>query len=430
MKGAAQTVSVPVINSADDPLAAARAARLRYVGDWQPGISRRETSKGFVYIDDKGKRIQDREELRRIKSLVIPPAWKDVWICSRPDGHLQACGRDARGRKQYRYHARWREVRDENKYERMIAFGQALPAIRARVEHDLALPGLPRAKVLATVVKLLESTHIRVGNEEYARSNRSFGLATLRNRHVKVRGENIRFEFRGKSGVEHAIDLQDKRLAPIIKRCQDLPGYELFQYVDETGAHVAVEASDVNEYLREIAGAEFSTKDFRTWAGTSMAARVLRSCEVCDSKAQIKKNIVTAIENVAQALGNTKAVCRKCYIHPFVIDSYSAGTLSRKVPRRRVVGESGAQRLSPEEAALLALLQAGVRAPAGKEKLTRKRKVSSTVARLSRVFAAPIAPKSKPSSSRRRSAGVALGKSLSRIAARSNPRKASDSSAS
>ena len=265
-----------LISASADPIAAAEAARLRYVGDWQSGFSRKQTGKKFTYVDAHGRRLRDRADLKRITALVIPPAWTDVWICSTADGHLQATGRDARGRKQYRYHARWREVRDENKYERMIAFAQALPAIRASVHRDLTLPGLPRAKVLATIVKLLESTHIRVGNEEYARSNKSFGLATLRNRHVKVNGRHIRFEFRGKSRVEHAIDLQDKRLARIIKRCQDLPGYELFQYVDEADATIAIEAGDVNEYLREIAGAEFSTKDFRTWAGTLMAAQALR----------------------------------------------------------------------------------------------------------------------------------------------------------
>ena len=306
---------------------------MRYVGDWQPGFSRKLNKKRFVYLNLQGQPLRDRVDLSRIKALAIPPAWTGVWICSKTNGHLQATGRDARGRKQYRYHARWREIRDENKYQRMIAFAQALPAIRASVQRDLTLFGLPRAKVLATIVKLLESTHIRVGNEEYARSNKSFGLATLRNRHVKVNGRNIRFQFRGKSRVAHAIDLQDKRLARIIKRCQDLPGYELFQYVDETGATVAIEAGDVNEYLREIAGTEFSTKDFRTWAGTLVAAHALRACAACDSKTQIKRNIVQAVEKVARALGNTKAVCRKCYIHPAVIEAYSSGALRPRFAR-------------------------------------------------------------------------------------------------
>ena len=327
---------VTLTSASADPIAAAEAARLRYVGDWQTGFSRKQTGKKFTYIDAHGHRLRDQTDLKRIAALVIPPAWTDVWRCATADGHLQATGRDVRGRKQYRYHARWREVRDENKYERMIAFAQALPAIRATLHRDLTLPGLPRAKVLATIVKLLESTHIRVGNEEYARSNKSFGLATLRNRHVKVNGRHIRFQFRGKSRVEHAIDLRDKRLARIIKRCQDLPGYELFQYIDEAGATVAIEAGDVNEYLREIAGAEFSTKDFRTWAGTLMAAQALRGCADCESQAQIKRNIVQAVERVARILGNTKAVCRKCYIHPTVIEAYSSGALGRRLrPRRR-----------------------------------------------------------------------------------------------
>ena len=257
-----------------------------------------------------------------------------------------------------------------------------------RVHRDLTLPGLPRAKVLATIVKLLESTHIRVGNEEYARSNKSFGLATLRNRHVKVNGRHIRFQFRGKSRVEHAIDLQDKRLARIIKRCQDLPGYELFQYVDEAGATVAIEAGDVNEYLREIAGAEFSTKDFRTWAGTLMAAQALRGCADCESQGQIKRNIVQAVESVARILGNTKAVCRKCYIHPAVIEAYSSGALGRRLRPRRVVGSTALKGLAPDEAALVALLNQRVRAPGANGKPARKKNASAKIKRLSKMFVA------------------------------------------
>jgi len=359
-----------------DPVAAAETARLRYVSDTQPGLTRKPGKRGFTYLGLDGRPVRDQDELKRIKALAIPPAWTDVWICSKANGHLQATGRDARGRKQYRYHSRWREVRDENKYERMIAFAHALPAIRAQVENDLKLPGQPRAKVLATVVKLLESTHIRVGNEEYARANKSFGLATLRNRHVKVTGPHIRFQFRGKSRVEHAIDLHDRRLARIIKRCQDLPGYELFQYIDDDGALVAIEASDVNDYLRGIAGAEFSTKDFRTWAGTVMAATALRSFGPGASQAQSKRNLVAAVQEVAQVLGNTKAVCRKCYIHPAVIDSYIAGELGNPNPKATVL-----EGLNPDEAALLALLQRGAAATANQ--LSRKKPTNAKVARLS-----------------------------------------------
>ena len=372
-------LATPINSIITDPIAAAETARLRYVSDTQPGIRRKPTKRGFTYLGPDGRAIRDHDELRRFKALAIPPAWTDVWICARANGHLQATGRDARGGKQYRYHPRWREVRDETKYERMIAFAQALPAIRAQIDKDLRLPGEPRAKILATVVKLLESTHIRVGNEEYARSNNSFGLATLRNRHVKVSGPHIRFEFRGKSRVEHAIDLHDRRLARIIKRCQDMPGYELFQYVDENGALVAIEASDVNEYLKGIAGAEFSTKDFRTWAGTVMAARELRNCGRGDAKAQAKRNLVAAIAKVAQVLGNTKAVCRKCYVHPAVIDAYFAGRLGRSRDALPAAAPAG---LNPDEAALLALLQGG--AAAGKAQPALKKQLSRSITRLAK----------------------------------------------
>jgi DNA topoisomerase-1 len=341
-----------------DPVVSAKAASLRYVSDNTPGIKRRKSGKGFIYVDNDGRLIRDQEEIRRIRALAIPPAWKDVWICPIPHGHLQATGRDAKGRKQHRYHPRWREIRDENKYDRIITFAKLLPRIRKKVNRHLALPGLPRQKVLATVVRLLETTFIRVGNEEYARQNRSYGLATLRDRHVNVSGSNIRFEFRGKSGVEHAVDLNDRRIAKIIKRCQDLPGYELFQYIGEDGERCSIDSADVNDYLREIAGADFSTKDFRTWAGTVLAARALQEFQAFDSDAQAKRNIVQAIESVAKKLGNTKAVCRKCYIHPAVINAYTDGSLLAAL-RRRVEKElkESLHRLSPEEAAVVALLQ-------------------------------------------------------------------------
>jgi DNA topoisomerase-1 len=263
--------------------------------------------------------------LQRIKALAIPPAWTDVWICADPRGHLQATGRDARGRKQYRYHPRWRDVRDEVKYGRLIAFAGALPKIRARTQADLRKPGLPRQKVLATVVQLLEKTFIRVGNEEYAKQNGSVGLTTMRDQHAKVNGTSVRFEFRGKSGVQHAVDLRDKRLARIVKACRDLPGYELFQYVDGDGTREVIDSADVNEYLREITGEDFTAKDFRTWAGTVLAAAELSAADGASSPRQARRNIVKAVEAVAERLGNTRAVCRKSYIHPAIFDAYLAG---------------------------------------------------------------------------------------------------------
>jgi DNA topoisomerase-1 len=342
----------------EDSVASAKAAQLRYTMDWQPGIRRKSSGKAFIYIDVNGKRIRDVDELGRIRALAVPPAWTDVWICPWANGHLQASGRDARGRKQYRYHARWREVRDENKYARMVQFAQALPRIRSSVNRDLALAGLPRAKVLAAIVKLLDCTFIRVGNDEYAQSNQSYGLATMRDHHVKVSGAKIQFEFRGKSRVEHAISLEDRRLARIVKRCQDLPGYELFQYVDADGSRVRIEASDVNDYLRDIAGAELSTKDFRTWAGTVLAASALVRFPHPGTDAGGKRQVVKAIEEVARLLGNTKAVCRKCYIHPTVIDAYSDGSLLRFLDRANGRnGRKGKSELSSRETAVLAFLQ-------------------------------------------------------------------------
>ena len=269
--------------------------------------------------------MRAKDVVARIKALAVPPAWQQVWICPRPDGHLQATGRDARGRKQYRYHARWREVRDETKYGRLRSFARALPRIRRRVRHDLALPGLPRDKVLASIVRLLETTRMRVGNEEYARENDSFGLTTLRTRQVRVQGSTMQFQFRGKSGVWHRFALSDRTLARIVRRMRDLPGYELFQYVDEEGETRSVDAADVNSYLKEIAGEDFTSKDFRTWAGTVLAAEAFRRL----GEKRTKNDLAQAIEQVARQLGNTKAVCRKCYIHPAVIDAHVDGTLAR-----------------------------------------------------------------------------------------------------
>jgi len=317
-----------------DPQESAKAAGLRYVTDARPGIARQRRGKSFRYIDPDGSLLRDKAALARIKSLAIPPAWTDVWICTSANGHLQATGRDARGRKQSRYHPRWREVRDETKYERMRLFGQALPTIRKRVEQDLALPGLPRDKLLAALVRLLETTFIRIGNEEYARENKSYGLTTMRNRHVDVDGSTVRFKFKGKSGVQHTIGLRDRRLAAIIKRCLDLPGYELFQYLDEEGAHHSVDSSDVNAYLAAITSDHFTAKDFRTWAGTVLACSLLREFEQFDSESQAKRNVVAAIKTVARHLGNTPSVCRKCYVHPAVLERYLGGDLAEAFEER------------------------------------------------------------------------------------------------
>ncbi|WP_323143550.1 DNA topoisomerase IB [Massilia phyllosphaerae] len=341
-----------------DPPAAAKAAGLRYVHDDRPGIRRAPAKDGFDYVDAKGQKVDDEATLKRIKSLVIPPAWQDVWICPQANGHLQATGRDARGRKQYRYHPKWRTVRDEVKYERMLNFGKALPHIRKEVDRGLGLPGLPREKVLATIVYLLEATMIRIGNDEYARENKSYGLTTLRNRHVKIDGSEVEFRFRGKSGVHHDVKVHDKRLARIIQRTRDLPGQHLFEYVGDDGEPHTVDSSDVNDYLREITGEEYTAKDFRTWSGTVLAALALQEFEKVDSEAQAKKNVVRAIESVAEKLGNTPSVCRKCYVHPAVLDAYMDGTMLeglRALAEEKLVEDL--PDLQPEEAAVLAMLQ-------------------------------------------------------------------------
>lgn len=351
-----------------DPAGSARAAGLRYMPDTGPGIRRRRAASGFRYVGVDGRPLRDPDDLARIKALAIPPAWTDVWICPSPRGHLQATGRDAKGRKQYRYHARWRAVRDETKYDRMIAFGEALPRIRGQVERDLALPGLPCGKVLATVVRLLETMFIRVGNKEYARANRSFGLTTMRDRHVDISDTAVRFEFRGKSGTRHAVDVRDRRLARIVARCRDIPGYELFQYRDDAGQRHTVDSADVNDYLREITGQDFTAKDFRTWAGTVLASLALQEFEAFDSQTQAKRNVVRAIERVAARLGNTPSVCRTCYVHPAVLDAYTDGALLESLSRRaeqEMTGSPGD--LRPEEAAVLALLRRRLSAQVGRE---------------------------------------------------------------
>jgi DNA topoisomerase-1 len=338
------------------PEVSAKLAGLKYVSDQAPGIRRVGAGKVFRYLNTRGKTIRDRETLQRIKRLAIPPAWRDVWISQDPNGHLQAVGRDARGRKQYRYHDRWREVRDSTKYDRMAIFGGILPRVRRRVQRDLKTSGLNRDKILATIVRLLETTSIRVGNEEYKKHNQSFGLTTLRNNHVAVKGEKVHFYFRGKAGIHHRISVEDRYLARIVKRLRDLPGYELFQYLDDDGTRRSIGSTDVNEYLRSIAGEDFTAKDFRTWTGTVLAASALCQFKTFRSAAQAKKNIVAAIESVAQQLGNTVAVCRKCYVHPAILNEYAARTLDL-----RSDGITRRKGLSVEEAAVLAILRKAAR---------------------------------------------------------------------
>lgn len=344
--------------SKPSPVASAREAGLHYVSDEKPGIRRVARGKGFVYIGPKEDVIRDEEQLSRIRKLAIPPAWTDVWICPNPNGHLQATGRDDRGRKQYRYHANWNAVRGETKFSRMMAFGRALPQIRRRVARDLALPGLPRNKVLATVVRLLETTLIRVGNDEYARQNQSFGLTTMLDKHAKIRGNKVTFEFRGKRGIHHRIDVSDPQLARLVKKCQDLPGQEIFAYIDEQGNVQDITSQDVNSYLREIADQDFTAKDFRTWAGTVLAAVALKEFEEYTTAKEAKKNIVRAVEAVAGMLGNTPAICRRCYVHPTILDSYLEGsTIATLAQESTRVLKEDLHQLKPEEAAVMMLLQ-------------------------------------------------------------------------
>jgi DNA topoisomerase-1 len=403
---------------AADPVRSARLAGLRYVTDDRPGIRRRRQGSGFSYLDPEGRPLRDRQERRRIESLAVPPAWTDVWICPLANGHLQATGRDARGRKQYRYHPDWRAVRDETKFGRMIAFGEALPALRARVASDLARTGLPREKVLAAVVRLLETTLIRVGNEEYARENRSFGLTTLRSRHVAIAGATLRFRFRGKSGKEHSVAISDRRLARVVRACRELPGHELFQYLDESGERQVVDSDDVNAYLRAATGEDFTAKDFRTWGGTVLAlsallagpaelarpaklagpegnggggsagAREHRAAAEVEAEAaaegeeaeseksearrarEATRLVVEAVKRVAEQLGNRPAICRKYYVHPAIIAAFLEGRLTAPEGRLAVsegrltapeggggLPESGLRGLEDLEEQTLALLR-------------------------------------------------------------------------
>ena len=344
------------MNLPTEPIKSAKEAGLRYVTDTGPGIAREKRGKNFVYVQPDEKLLRDRDELIRIKRLAIPPAWTDVWICPSANGHVQATGRDARGRKQYRYHSLWREVRDSNKYDRMMDFAKALPKIRQRVQRDFKLKGLPRDKIIATLVRLLEKTLIRIGNDEYARENQSYGLTTMRNRHAKVSGERSTFEFYGKSHRHHMISVDDPILAKIVKRCRDLPGYELFQYVDPEGQRQKLHSDDVNQYLREITGEDFSAKDFRTWSGTVMAFLALKQFPKFGSSTRAARNVVQAVEAVARALGNTPAVCRKCYIHPAILDSYVNGSWFRN--GQRISRQKRApSKLRAEEIAVMMLLQ-------------------------------------------------------------------------
>ena len=358
---------------------AAASAGLRYAATDAPGIRRRRTGKGFAYQAPDGRRVTDTEVLDRIRALAIPPAWTSVWICPDPDGHIQAVGEDDRGRRQYRYHPKFREVRDGAKFEHMLAFAEALPALRRRVAADMAKPGLGRHRVLATVVHLLQATMIRVGNETYARQNKSYGLTTLHNRHVEVQGAVLKFHFKGKSGKAWRLNVHDRRVARIVRGCQEIPGQHLFQYLDDEGRHQAVTSHDVNAYLREVSGADITAKDFRTWTGTVLAAMALSGFEAADGPARAKRNVAQAIAGVAAALGNTSTICRKCYVHPEIVGAYLDGDLALRA-RGDIDPRPGGElkALHPEEAAVLAFLRArvsrGPRKPARKLAAVRSRK--------------------------------------------------------
>ncbi|HYD86187.1 MAG TPA: hypothetical protein VEA80_01815 [Vitreimonas sp.] len=327
----------------------AKDAGLVYVTSDAPGVARRKSGTGFSYRDATGKVVRDEATLARIRALAIPPAWTDVWICASPSGHLQATGRDARGRKQHRYHARFRAVRDEAKFDRLSEFAKSLPAIRARIGADMRKQGLPREKVLATIVHLLDTTLIRVGNDEYAKTNKSYGLTTLKDQHAKVEGDRLRFVFTGKSGKSWKLTVKDRRVAKVVKAAQELPGQRLFQYLDEGGASQSVTSTDVNAYLREIAGSDITAKDFRTWGATVLAAAEFARLGAFDTQTLAKANVKAAIETVAMSLGNTPTICRKSYVHPLVLESYLDGAFK--------LGRAKREGLSEHEAAVLAFLQ-------------------------------------------------------------------------
>ena len=361
-----------------DPRDAADSAGLRYVADARPGIRRKKAGTGFSYTRADCSKLTEKDVLKRIKTLAIPPAWTEVWICPFADGHVQATGRDAKGRKQYRYHPRFREVRESTKYEHVVAFADALPAIREKVQEHMGLHGLPREKVLATVVHLLETTLIRIGNDDYAKQNNSYGLTTLKNRHVSVDGNEVRFRFTGKSGKQWSLRVRDRRIAKIIRACQDLPGQELLQYVDEADSSQDVTSSDVNDYLKEITGKDITAKDFRTWAGTVLAAMALNELESFDSAAQAKRNLRAAIEKVAGKLGNTPTICRNCYVHPEVLNTHMDGKLVLEL-REKVESElrGDVQSFKPEEAAVLALLSGRLAKEAERPAAAKKQRAKS-----------------------------------------------------
>jgi DNA topoisomerase-1 len=339
------------------PDASAAAARLRYVEDRSlAGIHRVRSGNGFAYHKPDGRDVRNAETLQRIRRLAIPPAWVDVWICPLADGHIQATGRDSRGRKQYRYHERWREIRDATKYDRLVPFARVLPVIRARVADDLASPGLTRGRVLAALTRLLDVALIRVGGREYAKDNRSYGLTTMRARHVGLNGARITFDFRGKSGVHHVVDVRDRRVARVLRRCLELPGQDLFQYLDDAGARQAVTSDDVNGYLREISGGDFTTKDFRTWTATVMMVAALQQCDDCESSRERQRHVTQAIEQVSRALGNTPAVCRRCYIHPYVFAAHESGSLPKVRSDAEPSTVEGQVGLRADERAVLRLL--------------------------------------------------------------------------
>jgi DNA topoisomerase-1 len=426
-----------------DPRDAAEEAGLRYVDDTMPGLTRRKSGTGFAYRDARGQPVRDAKTLARIRALAIPPAYTDVWICPRANGHIQATGRDAKGRKQYRYHPDFRAARDLTKFEHVMAFADALPAIRARVDADMGKRDLPREKVLATVVHLLETTLIRVGNDDYARTNKSFGLTTLRDRHARIAGSALTFRFKGKSGKTWDLGLKDRRVARIVKACQDLPGQELFQYRDADGTVRDVTSADVNAYLREITGQDITAKDFRTWAGTVLAALALQEFEAFDSEAKAKKNLRAAIEGVAARLGNTPTICRKCYIHPQVLDCYLEGALLLQI-KDAVEDElrEDLTVLKPEEAAVLGLLQArlaevkdgqgrdlstGAQGP-GARRATRRRATKAAKS-LAAPAAAAEAPASKEAKAKEAKAKAATAKTVKAKAATAKMSKAKKSAA-
>lgn len=344
-----------ITNDRPDPEQSAEEAGLRYVTDSSAGITRHRAGKGFSYRDKNGNKVEADSVLARIKSLAIPPAWVDVWIAPSSNAHLQATGRDAKRRKQYRYHPRWAEIRDDAKYEHVLEFARALPGIRERVDTDLGKRGLPREKLLAAVIRLLETTLIRVGNDQYARENKSYVLTTMRDRHAEIEGSRIRFSYTGKSGVEHEIELTDRRLATVVRRSQELPGQQLFQYIDDEGNRQRIDSADVNEYLKEISGRDFTAKDFRTWAGTMLAAEALSGFDIDADETTVKSNIVAAIESVAKQLGNTPAICRKCYVHPAVIDAYLDGDTISTI-KQRADKHKKQSSLEPLEHAVMELL--------------------------------------------------------------------------